>query len=411
MSRPLIPAAAAALLIATAGSAHAKTFGGVVPDVPTGAHVHRPLAAHAARLPYNGGPVLHSNRVHVIFWRPSGSGLAYDPGYEALIERFLADVAADSRKPTNVYGLSGQYSDADGPAAYDSTYGGAVVATNPLPANGCAEPPVTGPGWPVCLNDTQLEDEIDHVVAADHLPATARDIYILATPNGLGSCTDAASTSCALGGLPNGYCGYHSQTFAGILYAVIPYNAVPGHCQSDNPRPNSSTADPTISTISHEHNETVTDPLGNAWVDSSENEDGDLCVTSFGRALGGSGSGAWNEVIHGDRYFLQEEWSNADGSCQPRGKPDSVSFAGARRAVSGRPVTFSARASDPEGRIVAYDWFFGDRRTGRRRRVSHTFKRAGVYRVVLRTTDSWGNWAFYARTIRIVPRPLGRRPR
>ncbi len=32
-------------------------------------------------LPYNGGPVLHSNRTHPIFWEPAGSGLTFDPGY------------------------------------------------------------------------------------------------------------------------------------------------------------------------------------------------------------------------------------------------------------------------------------------------------------------------------------------
>ena len=57
------------------------------------------------------------------------------------------------------------------------------------------------------------------------------------------------------------------MTPIGLLYAVIPYNAVPGHCQSDNPRPNSSTADPALSTLSHEHIETVTDPDGDAWTD------------------------------------------------------------------------------------------------------------------------------------------------
>ena len=71
---------------------------------------------------------------------------------------------------------------------------------------------------------------------------------------------------------------------------MIPYNAVTGHCQSGNPRPNASTADPAISTISHEHNESVTDPLGNAWVDSSGDEIADLCITSYGPALGGTGA-------------------------------------------------------------------------------------------------------------------------
>ena len=234
----------------------------------------------------------------MIFWAPAGSGLGYDPGYQSLVEGFLANVAADSHRPTNVYGLSGQYPDSAGPAAYASTYGGAVTATDPLPANGCTEPlppPLgTGPGWNVCFTDAQLQAEIAHVVGVDRLPMTGHDIYFLVTPNGMGSCEGSGPDNCALGGDADGsYCGYHSSDPEGaLLYAVIPYNAVAGHCQSGNPRPNGSTADPAISTISHEHNEVVTDPLGNAWIDGSGNENGDKCLaratarTSAARAAG-----------------------------------------------------------------------------------------------------------------------------
>ncbi len=263
----------------------------------------------------------------MIFWQPDGSGLSFDAGYEAHVETFLRNVAAVSRSAGNVYGLTGQYHDSFGPAAYVSTYGGAVIARDRLPPNGCQEPS-TGPGWQVCVTDLQLQHEIEHVVRADHLPTQPHDVYFLVTPNGLGDCADSTSASCALGGDENGYCGYHSETNDGlVLYAVIPFNAVFGHCQSDNPRPNGSTADPALSTISHEHSEMITDPLGDAWIDqNSGNEDGDLCLSSFGPAIGGSGSGAWNESINGGHYYLQEEWSNANQGCAPRARPDAVSF-------------------------------------------------------------------------------------
>jgi hypothetical protein len=225
------------------------------------------------------------------------------------------------------------------------------------------------------------------------------DVYFLVTPKGLGSCTDAGSTSCALGGSVSGYCGYHSQSSDGaVLYAVIPYNAVPGHCQSDEPRPNGSPADPTISTISHEHSELITDPGDDAWIDSSGNEDGDLCRLDFGPVIGGSGATAWNENINGGHYYLQEEWSNVDHGCEPRARPDAVSFTEALSRRGSFSVTFSARASDPRGRITAYRWFFGDGRRGRGRAVTHRYAHPGSYRVVLRVTDSWGNWASYAAT-------------
>jgi hypothetical protein len=393
----VVPAGAQAITISLA------------PDVPSGTQVqigHPANARGAADLPYSGGRVLHSNRTHPIFWEPAGSGLTFEPGYESTVETFLIDVAADSHKTTNVYSLSGQYTDSAGPAAYESTYGGAVVDTDPLPANGCTEPPGTGPGWTVCLTDGQLESEIEHVVAVDHLPMTRRDVYFIITPDGLGSCTDAGSSSCALGGTANGYCGYHSETPTGILYAVIPYNAVPGHCQSNNPRPNSSAADPAISTISHEHSEMVTDPDGNAWIDARGEEDGDLCLTSFGRSIGGFGGAAWNETIHGAHFFLQEEWSDATGRCEPRAKPDSLSFGNMHVPGRDRLVSFTGRGSDPQGEIVSFEWFFGDGRTAFGEHVSHAFRTPGAYRVMLRGTDSWGNWAFAGRTIRL-PAPGG----
>jgi len=395
-------ACAVALTALFSAAAQAKPIAGVIPDLPSQIAVPRSPQAHAANLPYGGGPVLHSNRTHVIFWQPSGSGLTFDPGYESLVETFLVNVAADSRRPTSVYGLTGQYGDGFGPAAYDSAYGGAVVASDQLPPNGCVEPPVSGPGWTVCLTDSQLQTEIQHVVRTDRLPTNGGNVYFLVTPRGLGSCTDTSSTSCALGGSVTGYCGYHSQSSDGVVvYAVIPYNAVPGHCQSDNPRPNGSTADPTLSTISHEHSEMVTDPSGDAWIDSSGNENGDLCITSFGPVIGGSGTTAWNEEIHGGHYFLQEEWSNENGSCQPRDEWDSVSFSTPARAQQQRRVLFTAHARDPDGTIVSYAWFFGTGRAGRGRVAGHVFTRPGAFKVVLRTTDRAGNWAFYARTVNV----------
>jgi hypothetical protein len=385
-----------------AASAQAKPLHGLIADTAAHrTHISRNPVRHAGGLPYGRGPVLHWNRTHVIFWAPAGSGLGFDPGYQALIDTFLTNVAAASRSPSNVYGLTGQYRDQQGPAAYVSTFGGAVVATDPLPPNGCTEPPATGPGWRDCLTDTQLQREIEHVVRSDGLPTGPTDVYFVVTPNGLGDCSDSASTSCALGGDANGYCAYHSQTEDGlVVYAVIPYNAVPGHCQSDNPRPNNSTADPALSTISHEHSEMVTDPSGNAWIDpQTGNEDGDLCLTSFGPVIGGSGSSAWNEDINGGHYYLQEEWSNADGGCEPRAVADPIGFASTHPLTGTDAISFAARGRASHGAIVSYEWFFGDHRTGHGRHVIHRYGRQGAFRVILRTTDSWGNWAFYARTV------------
>ena len=153
----------------------------------------------------------------------------------------------------------------------------------------------------MCLSDAQLEAEIQHVISANGLPTGMRDIYILVMPNGMGTCETSGPENCALGGTAGGsFCGYHWTTpDSTILYAVIPYNAVSGHCQSGNPRPNSSTADPAVSTISHEHNEAITDPTSLGWWDATGNENGDKCAWKFGSPLGTTGFGTYNQLING----------------------------------------------------------------------------------------------------------------
>ena len=145
----------------------------------------------------------------------------------------------------------------------------------------------------------------------------------------------------------------------------------------------------------------ITDPDGDAWTSSAGYESGDLCDKAYGPRLGGSGPSAYDEVINGGHYYLQEEWSNATGSCQPRAKPDRASFAVARLQDRSHRLSLDASASDPQRRIVAYRWSFGDGSTGSGRRVSHRYPRAGWYAVTLRVTDGWGNWRFYTRRIQV----------
>jgi PKD repeat protein len=69
-----------------------------------------------------------------------------------------------------------------------------------------------------------------------------------------------------------------------------------------------------------------------------------------------------------------------------------------------RLLAFTAHGSDPDGRLVSFNWSFGDGRGTFGRHVSHLFRTPGTYRVMLRATDSWGNWASASQTIQITPR-------
>src|SRR5579862_6763303 len=108
--------AAAAIAAAAAPAAQAQCFG-QTPDVRTGVQLHAPReVASAANVSFCGGPVMNSQRVHLIYWSPAGSGLSFDPGYELMINTFLRHVAAASHSTSNVFGLMGQYHDSNGPA-------------------------------------------------------------------------------------------------------------------------------------------------------------------------------------------------------------------------------------------------------------------------------------------------------
>ena len=50
--------------------------------------------------------------------------------------------------------------------------------------------------------------------------------------------------------------------------------------------PNDEDADTTINTISHEHNESITDPFGDGWIAADGNENGDLCAYNYGDPIG-----------------------------------------------------------------------------------------------------------------------------
>jgi hypothetical protein len=372
-----------------------------------------PAAARADTVSTPGGPVMHSERTHAIFWAPSGTGFSFGPGYQQVIETFLGRVAAASRTTGNIFGLIGQYRGAGGPAAYAATYGGAVLDTDPLPTGigaACTQPPppplAAGPGWHVCVDDAALQSELVKVVRAGGLPVGRSDIYFLVLPDGFGSCVGSGPSSCALGGSADGgYCGYHSDIgSARLMYAVIPYNALAGHCRSDKPRPNGSPADPAISTIAHEFAETATDPLGDAWTDPDGDEIADICLSRYGPDLGGSsGPTAYNELIDGGRYYLQELWSNFNHACEPRAAPDHVSIIAPRRARRGAPVDLAASAVAAGRKIVAWGWTFGDGRSVRGPRAAHVFGRAGTFKLALTVSDSWGNRATAVRRIRIVP--------
>jgi hypothetical protein len=257
--------------------------------------------------------VMRTNTTYAIYWSPSGHTI--DAGYESDVSRFLTDVAAASGSQTNVYSVATQYYDSTGFIAYQSTFGGSVVDTDPFPANGCSDA-----GAAVCLSDAQLEHEIQKVVTAKGWSNGPDSLFFIFTGDGVDSCSQSLGGQCAFE--PSGFCAYHSG-FTGtnnqpILYANEPYDATIDGCAS-GPSPNDDAADATINTMSHEQAESITDPRGDAWLDSDGDEIADICAWDFGTPLGTAADGQpYNQLINGHEYALQENYSNDGSSCRQR---------------------------------------------------------------------------------------------
>ncbi len=267
-------------------------------------------------LSYHNGPTMHTNTTYAVFW---GASKAWDSGYQALIQRYFGDVAAASGASSNVYDAGTQYYDSvNGNILDNSTVGGSYADTTPYPANGCTDKATS-----ICLSDLQLQNEIQADMKASGWSGSnptggESQLIFIFTPKGVGSC---AGSSCAY----TNYCAYHSWLGSGtsaVLYANQPYanqNYSIYTCNSGQ-WPNGNSADATLNVVSHEHNEAITDQQGSAWYDSSGNEDGDKCAWNFGSALGGTSGAEYNQVINGDTYYLQQEWSNKSSGCVLRGQ-------------------------------------------------------------------------------------------
>jgi hypothetical protein len=229
------------------------------------------------------------------------------PNYKTLIDRYFADVAAASGQTTNVYSVETQYYDGTGPIAYNSTFGGSVIATNPFPASGC--PIGYTPGLTDCLTDTQIIAEINLVIGQQGWVKNDTTQFFLYTPKNVGSCFGPSpSSGCAY----TDYCAYHGYA-GGLIYANQPYAAHAG-CDTGE-RPNGDDADPTINVMSHEHREAINDFQLNAWYDDQGFEGSDKCAWDFGGPILGPPGGHYNQVINGHNYYLQQEWSNDGSTC------------------------------------------------------------------------------------------------
>ncbi|HLY86740.1 MAG TPA: hypothetical protein VKO84_09595 [Gaiellaceae bacterium] len=233
-----------------------------------------------------------------------------------------------------MYSAATQYYDATGPINYQSSFAGSYLDTNPFPASGCNDGVNA-----VCLTDQQVEAEIQNVLAANGWHGSTTSMFFLMTPDGVGSCFDNTSTTCTT--TYPGYCAYHSGFGLNgepVLYGNEPFGGSNPSCTGAPGQgfPNGVDVDSELNTISHEQNEAITDPWGDAWVNASQNETGDICAWNFGSPLGTVVGQPYNQVINGHDYSLQQEYSNDGSSCVQSYLGIPVNFG--TPTVSGNPI-------------------------------------------------------------------------
>jgi hypothetical protein len=112
-----------------------------------------------------------------------------------------------------------------------------------------------------------------------------------------------------------------------LVYANDPYVTGNFGCD-DGEHPNNKPSDGALEGgLSHEHNESITDPELNAWFDASGAENGDKCrtfneTTEYGTPLGTAPDGSrYNQLINSAEYWYQQEWSNEGLKCLQRLAP------------------------------------------------------------------------------------------
>jgi len=281
-------------------------------------------ASSAGNLLYHSGGSVQTgtHQTYAIYWGSDFSyngvsGTASPNGYQTLINAYFGNVAADSVKipnTSNVYYSDTQYYQNIGTTThvqYSEQFSGTWSDTMLPASNGCTS---TAGGSVACVSDAQVQAEVAKAILTNHWPTGMGAEYFVYLANGVSTC---AGSSCFV----SSFCAYHSHyadsSGQTVLYANMPFTGYQlSSCSGATGTPNNNAAaDATLSTTSHEANETITDPLGNAWYDRRGNENGDKCAYNYGTQLGANGSGNYNQSINGTTYELQQEWSNRSSGC------------------------------------------------------------------------------------------------
>jgi phosphate-induced protein 1 len=246
----------------------------------------RPLST-SDPIQYNGGPVMTStsNAVYFIWygvWNSTAPGILTD--------------WANNIGGSTYFNINTTY--------YDSTN---TYVTNAINYGGSYTDDYSQGS---SIDDNGVEAIVSNAISNNDLPLDPNGIYMVLAGS------DVTETT----GMCSQYCGWHYFGSIGgqtTTYAFIGNpDACPSACEAQTSSPNGdSGADGAASIMSHELEETVTDPQVSAWYDASGEENGDKCAWNFGTEQTAPNGSMFNVMIGSRNYLIQQNWNAATQAC------------------------------------------------------------------------------------------------
>ncbi|MBV9624391.1 MAG: hypothetical protein JOZ14_10475 [Acidobacteria bacterium] len=228
-------------------------------------------ASGSPDMSYHAGPILPSVTIKAIFWGPGWSSPA---DKITGLDKWYKYVGTTSGGNGSKYDATvNEYNDTSGHnVTTATTYQGHVIDTSALPAR---------------LSPTavlaEVCKEIPKPVTNGYYP-----VYVSSKRGNAGYCAYHSAASC-----------HGTSIEFGFFFNL---DGDPGCDPGSTVGGESQGLQALANVTGHELSETRSDPRGNAWFDSSGNENGDKCAWTFG--------GPYVTFMDGTHWKIQGNWSN-----------------------------------------------------------------------------------------------------
>jgi hypothetical protein len=302
----------------------AATANGGVPAVSSSDAVAT-AAAGPPPIQYWGGGIIPTQKISLIYYsahtiytngpRPGSAGTGQADG--SLIGQYLRNIGG-----TPYWNINSTY--------YENGTSGQTYVQNSLEYTSFWAPNKRAPKDDDVVTDDDMVTIIETGFANGSLQYDPNTLYMVMTGPGVNLGGSFSKNNLQ-------YCAYHSGYWFNdggpiVQFAAMPYDADfnPQHpakgdfiCTYLTRGPNGDLgADATVSGMTHETEETATDPVSltsppyfAGWYDQFHQENADKCAYTYGSTLRRNSRDYWNVAVDGKPFLVQRNWTNI----QPQG--------------------------------------------------------------------------------------------